>query len=119
MASGAAGKCEPQALTDAGSNSTGAHQCRFVQGLFGAPGVPASVGMCVPSPLWADCTTLDYDGILAAINGAANAQDAFDTFCFGVTSPDANDPVLPVCEGLGFGCLSFATEQAIFDLLVP
>ncbi|MCP4445042.1 MAG: hypothetical protein GY811_06815 [Myxococcales bacterium] len=116
-AAGTQNKCSSSALSAAGSSTAGTHQCRFVQSLYGQPGLPDSVGMCVPTSTWSDCTTLDWDGINAAVTGASDPLAAFELFCYGVTDPPDDAPLDPECQGLVFGCIDYAAEQALFDLL--
>lgn len=121
--SGVADKCGATAMQDNGSGSLGGivQECRFIQSFYGEPLNPETVGMCVPVNPWYNCAeTYDFTGIMNAVAGAANtaeANTAFDNFCYGESDPLDTVPILPRCDGLGFGCISLATRQPLFDLL--
>jgi hypothetical protein len=79
--------------------------------------------MCVPIDPWYNCRdTYDFDGMMAAVTGAADtaaANTAFNNFCYGKPEPLDTDEILPKCDGLGFGCTSLETRQPLFDILDP
>lgn len=120
MPTGANTKCGGAELSLAGSSANTPHQCHFIQSLYGEPLNPASQGMCMPIDPWYDCTTYEYNGILAAIATGTTMDEkntALNMFCYGKPMPEDGDEILPKCDGISFGCTSTATRDAIFDAI--